>query len=63
MKHLIKKELIINLKSLRIEVSPQEYKLLMEADANAYQRLGERLLKKIGPVGMGYMIESIEEDN
>ena len=55
------KEIVVNIKSIRMEVSKKVYDKLMEADAKAYEALGERIIKKIGPVGMGYMIESIED--
>jgi len=55
------KEIVINIKSIRMTVTKRMYDKLMEADSKAYQDLGERILRKIGPVGMGYMIESIED--
>lgn len=55
------KEIVVNLKSIRMSVTKKMYDKLMEADSKSYEELGERIVKKIGPVGMGYMIESIED--
>jgi hypothetical protein len=56
-----KREIVVNLKSIRMTVTNKEYSKLMECDGDATNKLGWNILKKIGKVGMGYMVESIED--
>ena len=59
---ITKRELVVNLKSIRVSVTKKAYEQLMKENVKAHQKLGEELLNKIKLCGMHNMIESFEYD-